>query len=104
MHIKTKNNICEVCDEHILTDIHHIISKSKGGLNIESNKCELCPSCHRRVHTGDIVLEGRFLTSNCKMGETELIWRKPNEPSINGIFDDPNVSIIKCGNKENVDE
>ena len=89
-----KNNRCEICKSPILTDIHHIQSKSANGTNKSYNKSELCPNCHRQVHEGKIILEGRFFTTNCKLGETELIWRhndtnsitNNNEPEVYKIF------------------
>lgn len=80
-------NICEICKKEIQTDTHHIQSVSKGGSNLYSNKCEICPNCHRLVHNGNIILEGRFLTTDCKNGETELVWRRKNEISITGLKD-----------------
>jgi len=68
-----KQNKCEICKSKLLTDTHHIQSKSKKGSNQLHNICELCPNCHRLVHEGKIILEGRFLTSDCKLNETELI-------------------------------
>jgi hypothetical protein len=83
---------CEICKTEISTDTHHIQSTTKGGENIYSNRCELCPNCHRLVHTGEIILEGRFLTSSSKKGETDLVFRNKGEPSITG-FKDPDVWI-----------
>ena len=92
---KIKNNNCEICNtKDILTDIHHIKSKSKEGENELYNKAELCPNCHRLVHQGKIIFEGRFLTTDCKLNETELIWRVNNESSITNIID-PSVYKYK---------
>lgn len=82
-----KQNICEICNSKLLTDTHHIQSKSKEGSNQLFNICELCPNCHRLVHDGIIILEGRFLTSDCKLNETELIWRYNNCKSITNVKD-----------------
>ena len=92
-----KINICEICKKSILTDEHHINSISKGGKDKPYNKCELCPNCHRKVHEGDIIIEGRFFTTECKYNETELIWRYNGENSINEIFNDSAVYIISRG-------
>lgn len=89
-----KQNICEICKSKILTDTHHIQSKSKNGSNQLHNICELCPNCHRLVHEGIIILEGRFLTSDCKNGNTELIWRYNNCQSITEV-NDPEVYLLK---------
>ena len=83
---------CEICHIEIRTDTHHIQSLGKGGLNIPRNRGRLCPNCHRQVHTGYIILEGRFVTDNCKGNKTELIWRNKGEESITGVKD-PDVWI-----------
>ena len=89
----TKNN-CEICKTPISADTHHIQSTSKKGKNKKFNKCVLCPNCHRLVHTGEIILEGRFFTTDCKINETELIWRYKNNDSIT-CSNDPDVWIFK---------
>ncbi len=78
--------VCEICKEDFSSlDKHHITSKSKEGTNKRYNICHICPNCHRKVHLGDIILEGRFKTTACKVNESELIWRYKNEESITGI-------------------
>ncbi len=37
--------LCEICNES--ADIHHIVHRSEGGLDIELNYKYLCPSHHR---------------------------------------------------------
>ena len=87
-----KKKLCEICKDLSYTDSHHIKSSSKRGNNEKYNKCNLCPNCHRLVHTGEIILEGRFFTNFCKINETELIWRKKEENSITNNKD-PEVFI-----------
>jgi len=77
---------CEVCGfEMKILDKHHIHSISKGGSNCPSNRCRICPNCHRLVHTGIIILEGRFATTKGNM----VIWRYKGQPSVTGIEDPP---------------
>ena len=85
-------NICEICKKIINTDTHHIRSLSKNGTDKLFNKCKICPNCHRLIHVGEIILEGRFTSTNCKHGSTELVFRKKGEPSITGVKD-PEVWI-----------
>ncbi len=92
--LNMKKKICEICKTLSYVDVHHIQSTSKNGLNTKNNKCDLCPTCHRLVHVGEIILEGRFLTSSCSVNETELIWRNNDEKSITETKD-PDVWIIK---------
>lgn len=88
-----KKNICEICKLHISTHVHHIISKKYDGNNHQSNLVELCPNCHSLVHSGEIIIEGKFLTTDCKLGELTLIYHKKNEPSITD--NKPKCFIIK---------
>lgn len=76
---------CDICNERIITDTHHIQSTCYGGSNIDWNKCNVCPNCHRKIHTGFIIIEGWFSTTS-KIGRT-LIWRNKSEESITGIED-----------------
>ena len=78
---------CELreCNESIKIDNHHIHSLSKGGPDIRGNKCKICPNCHRKVHMGEIIIEGRFETT---YGNT-IIYRKKGEYSITGLEDPP---------------
>lgn len=89
-----KINKCEICNNQILTDVHHIHSVSLDGPDVPWNKCELCPNCHRLVHLGDIVVEGRFFTSDCLPGETELVWRFKEESCITENVNDSKVFLI----------
>jgi len=96
--------VCEVCKKLILTDVHHIQSVSLGGPDvpwnkcelIPLNKCELCPNCHRLVHLG-VVIEGRFFTSDCKIGETEVVWRFQEESCVTENENDSKVFLINKG-------
>lgn len=76
---------CDICNELITLDSHHIQSACYGGLNIDWNKCDICPNCHRKIHTGLIIIEGWFSTTS-KIGRT-LIWRNKGEESITGTID-----------------
>jgi len=81
---------CDICTQEFPScDTHHIISKSKGGPNDTWNKTSLCPNCHRLVHTGEIIIEGKFLTTN--EGFT-IIWRSKDKESITQNKD-PSVYI-----------
>jgi hypothetical protein len=61
-----------------------------GGNNKKNNKCYLCPNDHTLVHFGEIIIEGKFQTTN----GLKLIYRKKNEPSITGL-PDPEVFLFK---------
>ncbi len=75
---------CDICKNLFLScDTHHIISKSKDGPNDAWNKTNLCPNCHRLVHIGEIIIEGKFLTTN----GFKVVWRNKHEESITNVSD-----------------
>lgn len=81
---------CEICElDFEYLDEHHIQSKCYGGTNDPYNKCNICPNCHKTVHYGQIVIEGKFMTCT----GIKLIWRNNDEESITDI-EDPKVYII----------
>lgn len=50
--LKRSNKGCAICGWNESTcDIHHIIPKSVGGTNDNSNLILVCPNCHRVIHT-----------------------------------------------------
>jgi hypothetical protein len=82
--------MCEICGEDIkFLDKHHIQSKSKGGTNKKENICFVCPLCHRKVHKGEIILEGKFMTTT----GLKLIYHYKGEESITGLDKFPDVYI-----------
>ena len=84
---------CEVCTKFFEScDTHHIQSLSYGGSNKPFNKATLCPNCHRLVHKGLVILEGRFMSS----GGNILVWRTYKTKSITGV-EDPKVYIMDKG-------
>lgn len=81
---------CEICKENTLLDEHHIQSKSFGGSNHKSNIANICPNCHRLVHKGLLIIEGRFDSTSGSL----LIWRKYGDDSVTGVKD-PDVFLSK---------
>ena len=79
---------CEICENLTYLDVHHIQSKSCSGGNDVSNKANICPTCHRLVHKGYIILEGRFLTTT----GYKVIWHRKGEKSITG--NEPDVFVM----------
>jgi hypothetical protein len=90
--------LCEICQkeyEHL--DKHHIQSRCYGGSNDKSNKASICPNCHRLIHKGKIIIEGRFLCVPC--GD-RLVWRLKGKESITGVKD-PKVYIMGKNEEQN---
>lgn len=82
---------CEICHTNTARDVHHIVSRACGGNNKPYNKASLCPNCHREVHLGQIVIEGRFQTTSGR----QLVWRHSNQIKIIPQQTDPEVYQIK---------
>ena len=77
---------CPICYKNIKLDKHHIRSKTFGGTDNKGNLCYICPNCHRKVHTGILILEGWWESiTNGKI----LVFRKKGEESVTGIRDIP---------------
>lgn len=46
---------CSNCGwNECICDLHHIVSKKKGGTDLHSNLTYLCPNCHRMAHNNKI--------------------------------------------------
>lgn len=84
-------NKCEICKEkHISLDKHHIQSKKYNGSNNNYNIANVCPNCHRKIHKGKIILEGKFNSTAGLM----LVWRYENQNKIVPNVNDPKVYLM----------
>lgn len=58
---KSQNGNCPVCQQKITRDTgwhnHHIVWRTKGGQDQARNRVLLHPTCHRQVHSQNIVVE-----------------------------------------------
>ena len=78
---------CEICNLNVARDKHHIQSKSLGGSNAKSNIANLCPNCHREVHLGIKIIEGKFLSTE----GFKVIWRTKQQMKIISEVNDPEI-------------
>lgn len=63
---------CAVCGwDEDTCDIHHIVSRARGGSNVLENLVCICPNCHRKAHSKKISAE--FLSS---LSMKDFDWRK----------------------------
>lgn len=61
------NYTCQICGKkHARLEVHHIIFRSQGGTNDESNLITLCEECHAGIHDGKIVLDKKPKKLNLK--------------------------------------
>jgi uncharacterized protein YlaI len=84
-----KKGYCEICNTQEILNKHHIQSSSKNGTNHPSNITYICANCHGKVHFGEIIIEGVFMTT---LGR-KLIWRLPTQETITGYA--PEVFTFK---------
>lgn len=71
---------CEICSNKSHHK-HHLKSKCFGVDNSKYNVAHLCASCHSEVHIGNIILEGRFMTTT----GYKLLYHKINDMSITNV-------------------
>lgn len=58
---------CDICKEvHILVQ-HHINGRKVDNPHKENNLCNICDNCHRKVHAGEINVEGWIMTTSGMM-------------------------------------
>ncbi len=64
---------------YLSSDIHHILPLSKGGPDSRDNMICLCPTCHRKFHSGEFRLISKnsgFLLSDEMLGTKSQIIQK----------------------------
>ena len=89
--------LCEICLKFGEIDRHHIVGRSYFGSNSSYNSAKICPNCHRLVHLGELVLEGKFSycsssfsslssssSSSQDFGKLLLVWHARGEVSVTG--------------------
>ena len=88
---------CKICKkESKYLEAHHIIPKSRGGLDISSNLIKLCSSCHGLAHDvsfsnerGGLIKEGVNRSKN--KYAIDYIWYSENtnlvEDKMNELYD-----------------
>ena len=61
------NYTCQICSKkHARLEVHHIIFRSHGGSDEESNLMTLCEDCHRKIHNGTMILTKKPKKLNLK--------------------------------------
>ena len=58
---------CQICGKkHTRLEVHHIVFRSQGGTDDETNLITLCEDCHAGVHSGKIALNKKSKKINFK--------------------------------------
>jgi hypothetical protein len=63
-------------DNYALLDAHRIHEGCKGGTYHELNMLCVCSNCHRRVHSGEIVIDRKYMSTK---GIVVHYWRNGKE-------------------------
>lgn len=71
---------CQICDQQEFMEEHHIEGRDIPNAEHPSNKANICPNCHRKVHEGVIIIEGNFMTTQ----GYELLWHYKDEDGFTG--------------------
>lgn len=63
--LKLTSKSCYICEEdnYSLLDVHRILPGSEGGKYSKFNSICLCCKCHRKCHSGDIVIDRKYNSS-----------------------------------------
>ena len=53
---------CLICgeDNYNVLDVHRIEYGSQGGTYTKRNTIVVCTTCHRRIHAGEIEIDGKY--------------------------------------------
>lgn len=99
---------CEICgmDDRKILHRHHIIPRQDPrSTNSDNNLAILCPNCHGKTHTGDLIILGVYPST---AGKT-LVWHKRGEPAPFPkecwlVKDNPLVITLGGGNEDDLPE
>jgi len=78
---------CDICGKTDILERHHINGRNIPHYNKKSNVTDICPSCHRHIHAGYIIVEEWVMTTS---GRT-LLWHKNGEESFTGRDSSPYI-------------
>lgn len=58
---------CQICGKkYVRFEVHHIVHRSRGGTDDDTNLITLCEHCHKAVHDGTIILNKKPRKMNLK--------------------------------------
>ena len=64
MVARRSEGVCERCREHAATDMHHLVTRARGGWDHRELLAHLCRACHTDAHASGVwpwILPGRFV-------------------------------------------
>lgn len=77
---RSGTQICPICDLQAPLEEHHIGGRDIPEPNHPSNLCSICPTCHTKVHMGEILIEGWLRTTE----GLQLFWHDKAVESFSG--------------------
>lgn len=65
---KLTDKCCFFCKEndYNILDAHRIIPATEGGTYAERNMLVVCSSCHRKCHSGSILIDKKYFSTSGK--------------------------------------
>lgn len=66
---KLHDGQCLFCkeDDYTILDAHRIVPGTEGGEYHNENILTVCANCHRLIHSGSIVIDRKYLSTNGKL-------------------------------------
>ena len=86
---KTGKEKCEICQNQDILEMHHIRGRNIPKPNHPSNLCNICASCHNKLHYDMIIIEGWISTTDGKV----LLWHKKGVEGLTGDDAKPNLLV-----------
>ncbi len=62
---KMYEKVCYICgeDDYDLLDVHRIVPGKEGGQYTEHNSLVTCSNCHRKCHSGRVIIDRKYQTT-----------------------------------------
>ena len=72
---------CLFCGENDLklVDAHRISYGEDGGTYCDRNTVICCALCHRKIHTGRIIIEGKYFSTS---GQWKVFYKEDGEDKV----------------------
>jgi len=84
---KSGKSKCPICETRQILVGHHINGREIPDAESLFNKAYICDNCHKKIHMGQIIIEGWFQTTLGK----ELFWHKLEEVNFTGTETKPYI-------------
>lgn len=73
--------LCDICGTPDFLETHHINGRNIENYNNDFNLTSICPSCHYKIHLGEIIISAWYMSTSGRM----LVWKnKDSDQEIAG--------------------